>query len=158
MEISANLPDLTESPFGDRVPYRLVLRMLTVPERLDQQHVVLAGCLDHLSALVDIDPKGFLAENMLSRFGGFDRPLVMHAVRQRIVYGVDIRVRQKLLVGAVVSFYPEPFREFGCFFATPAGNGEDTPGPRLLSSGYHMQVSDAGCAEYAPVQFVRISQ
>jgi hypothetical protein len=46
---------------------------------------------------------GFFDQNMLARFGGFDRPLRVHRVRRGDINRVDFRVIEQRLITAVRS-------------------------------------------------------
>ena len=68
------------------------------------------------SGLFNRQTDRFLAKNMLSCFGSFDRPWDMKMIRQWVVNGFDIRIAQKLLIRSVGLSNSQLFRSvFGAF-------------------------------------------
>ena len=63
-----------------------------------------AGALRRVEGRLDlgrVPREGLLAQHVLARLDGPDRPLAVERVRERDVDGVDRRVGEELLVGAV---------------------------------------------------------
>jgi hypothetical protein len=76
-------------------------RMVAVHERLHQQDPGLVGRGDHPLRVGDRQRQRLLAQDVLARAGGGDRPLGVKVVGERDVDGVDVLVGEQCLVRAV---------------------------------------------------------
>ena len=76
-----------------------------------EQAAAALGRVEGLLDFVRVPAERLLAEDVLARLDGSDRPLAVHGVRQRDVDGVDVRVLEQRLVGAVGALDPH-FRAY----------------------------------------------
>ena len=75
--------------------------------------------------LADVQADGFFAEDVLAGFGGARGHGHVQVVRQRIVDGIDLRVRQHLLIGSVCFWNAQFRRRLVRFGAVARGDAHD---------------------------------
>jgi hypothetical protein len=81
--------------------------MKTHHEGLDHALAAALACGNDGLSLAGIEPDRLLAQHVLARLQGFDGPLHVQVIGQRIVDGLDFRVGEQRLVAAVAAFDPE---------------------------------------------------
>ena len=86
---------------GDESGDRRGLRMVAIHERLRQDEPRGVRGVERFLGLAGMARVGLLAEDVLSGRERLHRPLVVHAVRERDVDGLDVGVGEERLVGAV---------------------------------------------------------
>jgi hypothetical protein len=75
--------------------------VVAVHERLHQNETGLVRAIERLLDLRRVTRVRLLAQDVLAGRERSQRPLVVEAVRQRVVDGVDVGIVEELLVGAV---------------------------------------------------------
>jgi len=77
------------------------LRMVAHHERLADEHTGTLAHLEKLPRLVGRERDRLLAEHVLPRFRGADRPRHVQVIRERIVDGLDVGIGEELLVRTI---------------------------------------------------------
>src|SRR5262245_46954919 len=99
--------------------------MVAIVEGLDEHASGPLGGRGHRLRLVDARRERLLAENVLARLEGTDRPLGVERVRQRIVDGVDLRVGEQCRIRFVDAGNLMPRREAPRALRVAGGDRED---------------------------------
>jgi hypothetical protein len=102
-ERSADEPHPAERALRDQFGDAVRLRVVAVHERLHQDEAGLVRAIERLVHLCRVPRVGLLAQHVLAGVERSHRPLVVEAVRQRVVDSVDVGIVEELLVGAVRS-------------------------------------------------------
>ena len=141
---------ITDGPFGEQPAHLDPQRVQPVHERLHQEHPGVLGRLHHPPRLGAAHGERLLAEDVLACLRRLDRPLGVEVVGERDVHGIDGRVVEQVLVGAV----PARDREPGSSLLGPGGrarrNRVHLAQLRPLHPGYDVLHRDPGDAEDAP--------
>jgi len=90
------------------------------------------------------------AQHVLARLGRFHGQRDVQVVRERVVHGLNLRIRQQLLVGAVGLRDAEGAGGGACRGERAGGESPDLKPVALQHAGQHSLESDFRSAQYAP--------
>src|SRR6185312_17227070 len=116
-------------------------------------HEVQPGCVRGLSHLLRLDrvhAQRLLAQDVLARGEGFERPLPMHRVDQRDVDRVDLRIVEERLIGFSDARHPVLRGHRARPLAIAAGDRHQAAIARSGDGGHDRLGGDVRRAQYAP--------